>query len=616
MFRHIRWRIAIPYALLILAITVLLMVYLSGFMRQVYQDNLKTQLADEARLLADALEPFLVSDMPQMELDARADYYAQLIGARVTLIAPDGIVWGDSHEDWAMMENHLYRPEVQQALAGGSGSSIRHSQTLGQDMLYVAIPAVSDQKPVAVVRVALPLDQVNRQIARLNQTVLIAGSAVTILAALLAVFIADLTTRPIHQLTQMAERLASGEMDAHLVLPTAGEMGHLIRAFNDMAAQLCTKMAALDAETSRLSAVLDNMAGGVLIADAEGLVRLINPAAALLLETDREAALGGTVAQVVRHHEIIELWQRCRERGVEQSDVIEMSHRGLFVQAIVQPFYEARARGYLFILQDLTRIRRLETIRRDFISNISHELRTPLAGLKAVVETLRDGALEDPPAAQRFLDRMETEVDAMTQMVEELLELSRIESGQVPLKLKPTAVAELVRPPLERLEPQAERAGLTLVVELAPDLPLVLAETERIQRVVTNLVHNAIKFTPAGGQVKVIGCRWQVGNGKGPSAAPDLTLGEWVIIQVRDTGVGISPDDLPRIFERFYKADRSRSGGGTGLGLAIARHIVQAHGGRIWVESPWTDPATGERQPGSVFYVALLSAGQENGPVY
>jgi two-component system phosphate regulon sensor histidine kinase PhoR len=220
-------------------------------------------------------------------------------------------------------------------------------------------------------------------------------------------------------------------------------------------------------------------------------------------------------------------------------------------------------------------------VRRDFISNISHELRTPLASLQALVDTLRGGALDDPPAARRFLDRMETEVEALTQMVQELLELSRIESGQAPMRLIPTPVADVVFPPVERLRPQAERAGLSITIDLPPDLPPVLADAERAQQVITNIVHNAIKFTPSGGQMTL-------------SAQP---VGEDVIVSVRDTGVGIPPEDLPRIFERFYKADRARSGGGTGLGLAIAKHIVQAHGGRIWAESV--------EGKGSIFYVAL-----------
>jgi two-component system phosphate regulon sensor histidine kinase PhoR len=214
-----------------------------------------------------------------------------------------------------------------------------------------------------------------------------------------------------------------------------------------------------------------------------------------------------------------------------------------------------------------------------------------MAALKALVDTLRDGALADPPAAQRFLDRMDVEVDALTQMVQELLQLSRIESGRAPIRLEPVAVTEVVVPPVDRLRPQAERAGLNLVVDLPAGLPRVLADIDRIQQVVTNVVHNAIKFTPPRGSIEVSAHTLRIAaGGKLASTAigagsEELPPGEWVMIQVDDTGVGIPAEDLSRIFERFYKADRARSGGGTGLGLSIAKHIVQAHEGTIWAES-------------------------------
>jgi two-component system, OmpR family, phosphate regulon sensor histidine kinase PhoR len=225
------------------------------------------------------------------------------------------------------------------------------------------------------------------------------------------------------------------------------------------------------------------------------------------------------------------------------------------------------------LMQDLSHLHRLETVRRDFISNLSHELRTPLASIKALVDTLRDGAIEDPPAAEHFLERMEVEVDEMTQMVQELLELSRIESGQAPLRLFPTAITALVEPVMARLHTQAERANLTLNLVLTSELPEVMVDADRVRTVILNLVHNAIKFTPAGGYVTV-----------SARTVPD-TIADAVVISVADTGVGIPTEDVPRIFERFYKADRARSGGGTGLGLAIAKHTVQAHNGQIWVES-------------------------------
>jgi two-component system phosphate regulon sensor histidine kinase PhoR len=322
------------------------------------------------------------------------------------------------------------------------------------------------------------------------------------------------------------------------------------------------------------------------------MVTLINPAARRLLKSTEDEALGRPFAAVVRHHSLIELWQRCHAQGREQVEAVDLGPE-LFLQAVVTPFRERGAAGYVVIFQDLTQVRRLQTMRRDFISNLSHELRTPLASLRAVVETLQDGALADPPAAERFLRRAENEVNTMTQMVEELTELSQIESGQVRLRLVPVAVDRLIDVPLERLRSQAEHAGAQLSVEIAAGTPWVLADEERVQQVVTNLLHNAIKFTPPGGRIRLIAGQSEAAGQEGQ-----------VLFEVQDSGIGIAKADLPRVFERFYKSDRARTRGqgGTGLGLAIARHIVEAHGGRIWVKS--------KIGKGSSFYFTMPAAGR------
>lgn len=611
MFRSIRWRIAVFYTILILLAMAGLAVYLSDLVGDTQLDNLSAQLTAEARMIADALASSSVWIAPDGNLDFLAQRYADLLDARVTLIGMDGTVLGESHEDRTQMDNHLYRPEVQQALTTGWGSSIRFSQTAGYDMMYVAIPVTAGERAVGIARVALPLSQIEANVARLRGAILTATLFTALGAALLALLIAERTARPVRHLTEVVQRMAEGDLSVRLLPTTRDEVGTLTRAFNQMADRLRGTITTLVEERGRLTAVLDNMADGVLITDGDGRVRLINPAAARLLATDTEMPLGRSFAQVARDHRIIGLWQQCRERGEEQISPVEIDRRGQFLQVIVTPLRDAEPQACLVILQDLTQVRRLEMVRRDFISNISHELRTPLASLKALVDTLRGGALEDLPTAQHFLDLMETEVDALAQMVQELLELSRIESGQVPFQFALVAVPDIVLPPVERLRPQEERAGLQLTVDLPPDLPPVLADTQRMQQVVTNLVHNAIKFTMPGGQIQVSGFKFLVSeDGKLESEALNLepgTLppGEWVLIAVQDTGVGIPADDIPRIFERFYKADRARSGGGTGLGLAIAKHIVQAHGGRIWAESPSITLRASVEGKGSTFYVAL-----------
>jgi two-component system, OmpR family, phosphate regulon sensor histidine kinase PhoR len=415
---------------------------------------------------------------------------------------------------------------------------------------------------------------------------LLTGTVILVAATvLLAILVAERTAGPLRQLTRIADRITAGDMNARMLPLRRDEVGSFILAFNDMVEALGERVEALEESQRQLSTVLAYMADGVLILDEQGRVELINPAAARLLRTEQAQALNHTYAEVVRHHRLIELWQRCRDTGQEQLEAVDIG-RDRFVQVVFTPFQQQGARGYLVILQDLTQVRHLQTVRRDFISNLSHELRTPLASLRAVMETLHDGALDDPPAAQRFLSRAAAEVDTMTQMVEELLELSRIESGQVPLRLKKTAVADLILPPLDRLSPQAARAEIELIIDLPANLPFVLADSPRVQQVVTNLVHNAIKFTPNGR----IALSAQTGHKKAPGQ---------VTIAIADTGVGIAPEELPRIFERFYKSDRARtrSQGGTGLGLAIARHIVERHNGRIWVDS--------KEGKGSTFYFSL-----------
>jgi len=581
MFYRIRWRIGIPLILLILAMMLVLGIYISSFIQNSYIAELETRLRNEASLISDTLKPQWENNPNNQSIEALAKHLSVITDARVTIISADGTVLGESEEDPTKMDNHSTRPEILQAKSNGWGSSTRFSATLGYDMLYVAVPVNQGDQLLGFVRLSLPLQQVDESIRHIQLTIVLATLTTSLLVVILAIWIASRTTRPLSDLIRAANQMAAGRLESRLIPTTHDEIGNLTNTFNEMATQLNAQIAASNAERGRIIAVLNTMNDGVIIVDAENNIQLTNPAALAMFNIKESEAVGRSLIEAVRQYQVDELLEQCRKTGKTQSTIIEIPARQQYLQATATPLGKVLPGNTLLLFQNLTRLRRLETIRQDFISNISHELRTPLASLKALTETLQDGALEDPPAAKRFLGRMETEVDAITQMVEELLELSRIESGRVPLKMTPTSPNWLLSEAVERLSLQADRAGLTIEMKCPEDLPKVLADHSRLEQVVVNLLHNAIKFTPSDGNI-VLAATLEDKN---------------ILFSVKDTGIGIPKDDLTRIFERFYKTDRARSSGGTGLGLAIARHLVEAHGGKIWAES------TGET--GSTFYFTI-----------
>ena len=554
-------------------------IFITIHTRKAYLQYQQAELTAAARMIGDSILPVLQDRTDPQALDAQLKHYADLVDMRITVIDATGLVIGDTEADISQMENHLDRHEVAQALRQGLGSSTRASETLGISIMYLAIAIPSNGKPLGVVRVAFPLEKVEADITHLQQTILLVMLLATAVTIFLATVIAEQTIRPLKELTKAVDEISAGNIKAGLgakfpIVETSDELGALTRAFNHMANHLNLQIDALEREQVKLSAVLQEMSDGVFIIDDQGKINLLNLAAEKIFSAPSSTSLGKSFAEVVRYHQLIELWQRCKNSGETQTAAVDIMDKQLYLFVVAAPLGKASPGSVLLLMQNLTRLRQTERTRRDFISNISHELRTPLASLKALTETLQEGALNDPPAAQRFLQRMEKEVDALSLMVSELLELSRIESGQVPLNFIATSPCDLITQAVDRLRLQAERASLTINIDCPLDLPFIRADQSRLEQVLVNLIHNAIKFTPASGVITVRACQGE--NGQNSAA---------VRFSVQDTGIGIPAADLPRIFERFYKTDRSRSSGGTGLGLAIARHLVEAHGGKIWAES-------------------------------
>ncbi len=566
MFRSLRRRFALAATLLTLLVGTVLLLYLPATIYQLQLDNFQQVAVAEAQSVGELLPPW-EGGPASSELETAVRRQAALLGGRLTLFAVDGTLIADSENP--PLKERATGPAYQQAQKTNKAVFTLSNTNDGIDKLVVIV-AVRRNGQQELVRLAKPLSPLKALVTRLRRVVLLTTIVIALIAGVMAGALSTGITLPLQSLAYLAKRMTAGDMDGRLRLSSHNEIGQLATAFNDMATTIQNKLQILSAQRSTLQTVLRYMPDGVVVTGSWGEVRLINFAASRMLHFPQEQAAGKSFVLIARDHRLVNPWQRCRENNKEQMETVELGSRGSFLQLVVTPLRGASPGSCLVLMKDLTRIHRLETVRRDFISNLSHELRTPLASLKALVETLQGGALEDPPAANRFLHSIETEVDALSHLVEDLLALSRMESGNMPMHFATTQVDRIVVPAVKRLRPLAERAGLQLFLDIAAATPSVSADVQRMQQVLINLIHNAIKFTPPGGTITV-------------RVAPKK---EEIDFSVTDTGVGIPAETLPRIFERFYKIDSARSASNsTGLGLAIAKHIVLAHNGRIWAES-------------------------------
>ncbi len=565
--RSMRWRIASAYILLIVGTLALLALSLFQLLRTTYVRTLEAGLAGQARLVAT-----IAAEQPSQDLIASVQNLHEQLGARVTWIGADGSVLADSLQVPAAGANLLDRPEVRDALALGQGANERISVATGDDMLYVAVPTGPHDKPSGVARVGVPLTTIAQAQTRMALAVLVAALFAALIAFALAVLIARRITRPLLDLRAMATRLAGGDLEVQARIPPDEEIATLAQDFNLMASRLRQLLAAVEHERRRLATILATMADGIVLLGRDDAVTLMNQAAAQLLGLPGEG-LPMPLARMPIRAELepaIRALHRHQPEGRSvMVDEITVPTTQRSLRAVVTMVPPVEAEQTLVVLQDLTDLRRAEQSRRIFLANISHDLRTPLASLQAMIETLQDGALDERAAAEDFLRRMDAEVAGLNRLVGEFLELTRIESGQLELACAPTDVRALLVGVAARMAAQAQQRGVAIELEVPHDLPTIQGDRGRVEQVLLNLLQNALAVTGRGGRVTL-----------GAEARPPHMR-----IWVRDTGSGIRPDDLPHIFERFYKGYRARSGGGAGLGLAIAKHLVERHGGQISAES-------------------------------
>ena len=506
--------------------------------------------------------------------------------SRVTLVAEDGTVLADStvrNADLSALENHKFRPEILQAFSTGQGQDIRPSHTTGERTMYRAILMQPSQgaSPL-VVRVGLPMVVLDRERSELQQRLFLALGFAFLVALTLSIWLAHSITKPLSDIASAARRFSSGDQAFHVRTTARDEVGLLASTLNHMADQLHAKIAELSEDRAQLLAVLTSMVEGVMVLDRRGHVLQMNPALERMFGISRVEARGRSCAELFRHQQLNDLVTVMLRSRTHHQDEIVLPLNGRCLQVEASPAGGERENeaSVVLVFHDMTELRRLEKIRKDFVANVSHELRTPLTSIKGYVEALLDGAKDDPAASVKFLEIILKQSDRLNLIIEDLLELSKIESGSVSFKEEPLELRSIVDRTLSTIKPIAEKNRHRLVTAVDPSLPPMAGDEGRLVQVLTNLLDNAVKYTPTGGTITV-GAKLVLSIGSDEPAPSAIEL------SVADTGIGIPEADRPRVFERFYRVDKARSRelGGTGLGLAIVKHIVEGHGGQVWVEA-------------------------------
>jgi len=563
-------RIFLPYLLLICGVALAVGAILAMRVRENYLESRRQALHTGAVLASEILSNDLLrGDRAAIEGTTRR--LAGTLGGRLTVIEEDGTVVGDSEADPATMENHRDRGEIGRAGLYGDGEEERTSHTLADPLLYWAHKVTTADGRVHFVRLAYHLSDIDRQLHLVYVGLAAVVIAAVLTAGLLCFYIARRSTIPVVELTGFARKLTDGDLKQRLLPSGSDEISSLAGALNTMADSLNVSLEENKKGRAELLAMLASMSEGVIATDTRRRIVIANQRAGEMLAFDAETAPGKALFEVVRDEAVLKASTEVLASGERRAFQISPSAGSyLEITACTYPAGET-PQGLVLVAHDTTQSVRYQELRKEFVANVSHELRTPLTVIKGFTETLRDGAMHDPTNGPRFLATIERHVDQLTNLVSDLLELSKLESTNDVPRAVAFDCSNVVKRAAELLLPASQRKKQSLSVQIPAHLPRVVGNPDYIERAVSNLIDNAIKYTPDGGEVRI-----KVG-----------LENDSVVIEVADNGLGIPPQDLSRIFERFYRVDRSRSRemGGTGLGLSIVKHVAQVHGGSIDVQS-------------------------------
>jgi len=569
------WKLGFAFFALLIAVLLPVDFYAERALRRNYERAGFEQLASIARIaLAVPPVPSALPPSPSEDSPALREWVAKMAasGVRVTVIASDGKVLGDSQSNIQTMENHADRPEIRDAFAKGDGQSSRHSVSVDKNLLYYAVRYSVSGGPPVVFRFALPQQAVDQELWEFRRRLWLASLVMLFVTGIASLLISQSFSGRVERLEKFSLRVAEGDFRPIEADRTGDGLEALAVSLNATAARLDRTIRTLTEERNLSSAILGSMVEGVAVVNSSERLLFANTGFAEILGLDVPPQSGSALVEVVRQTELLEAVRAVvqGEPRVE-TEIVTGTLRQHFFAATVASVRAADTLGAVIVLHDITELRKLERVRRDFVANVSHEFKTPLTAIQGFAETLLGGAIDDPQNRLRFLEIILEHSRRLARLTDDLLKLSKMDADKLELEIRRLSVAQFVESCIETTQRTAAEKDLRVSVNLLQPLPDIAADRRRLAEVLQNLLDNAMQYTPAGGQIMV-----------GASAN-----GAEVTITVSDTGIGIPKADQSRIFERFYRVDvaRSREVGGTGLGLSISKHLVEAHGGRIWVES-------------------------------
>lgn len=562
------------YLLITLISLVAVTWFASSSIRNFFLEQTAAVLLTRARLLENQISQFL-GPLEASVVDAMCKEIGVSSATRITVILPTGIVIGDSNEDPAIMGNHALRPEVITARRDDVGKSIRFSTTLQERMMYVAIPVKDKEEIIAVIRAALPVTAIDQTLKDIQIRFMLGGLFIALLAAGISLYVSQRISRPIEKLKKGADFFARGDLSYRMPGTDLVEIDSLIEALNQMAGQLEDRLNTIVRQKNELAAVLSSMAEGVIAVDMEEKIISINKAAARIFEVLPEHLLNRSIPEVIRNPELQKFIHRAlfsKENLEEDIILYQRGERILYVHNTPLEDPDGQRRGILVVLNDVTHLRKLENMRKDFAANVSHEIKTPLTAIKGFVETLRTGEVAEPKETERFLAIIEKHVDRLTAIIEDLMKLSKIEQQdeKSEIHLEESSVKSVILSAIQTCREKAKAKNIAIDLVCPEDISFQL-DSRLMEQAMVNLLDNAINYSSEKSDIQILAS----------------LKNKELRISVQDHGIGIPREHLSRLFERFYRVDkaRSRNLGGTGLGLAIVKHIAHAHGGRISVES-------------------------------